>query len=589
MIPEPTPHSAGRLRPRWLLLSLWGAGVFLLALRPIESFDTFWQLQSGKYIWQTGQFLSRDTFSLAADAFRLEHCWLHDLVLYGLYLTGGYSLLGLLKPLLIAVCAVLLLRASLREGAQPLVAAPVLLLCLAASADSWLVRPQLWTFLGGVLFLVILYRGRRQGWKTWLWLVPLMVVWANLHAACILGFALLAAFWVGELWRVLRGQGRWRDLGLLTGCSSLVFAAAFLNPYGYHIPLDQLLGHLNQVQVQTGSAPLGMVGNMEWLPPSFDQVPWFYVVMTLWAVTLAWRLWRRRLEVAELGYFLGFSYMGFSQIRHTTLVALLAGFFLPLAVQSCLGEIPALKGLWRWHGVRAWLPGMLLLAVLVGAAAAHGRLGLGLRSDQYPVAAADFVRAQKPPGNLYNAYDWGGYLMWRLFPDYRVYVDGRSDSPVYFAASTRIENGLAGWRQDLAKDQVNTILTRTCFYDTGGPQALIDNLVASPDWTLVHQDQVAVVFVRNLAATLALRERFGLPSRLAYRTMLAEARRLQAEDGARPRSWLAIGRAAFGLGDGPKALQAYQHYLETAPENREARERVAFLQQLLGKPAGDDR
>jgi len=53
--------------------------IFLLAMKPIEAFDTFWQLQSGKYIWETGNFLYSDTFSLAKDSFRLEHCWLHDL------------------------------------------------------------------------------------------------------------------------------------------------------------------------------------------------------------------------------------------------------------------------------------------------------------------------------------------------------------------------------------------------------------------------------------------------------------------------------------------------------------------------------
>ena len=580
---ELRPKTTERWTQGWLV---WFAGVFLYALRPIESFDTFWQLQSGKYIWQTCQFLYRDTFSLAADAFRLEHCWLHDLILYGVYSAGGYLLLGLLKPLVIALCGTLLLRAGLRRGAEPLTTLPVLVLCLAASVDSWLLRPQLWTFLFGILYLVLLYRGRRHGWRSWLWLVPLMVAWANLHAACILGFALIAAFWVGELWRAWRGDATWRGLGQLTLCGLLTFGAAFLNPYGYRIPLGQLLGHLNQVKVLTGSAPTGMAGNMEWLPPTLGQVPWFYVVMALWALTVVWRLAQRRLDAAELCYFLGFSYMGFSQIRHTTLVALLAGFFLPLAVHQVLERLPALLAMRGW---RSWLPGLALLAVVVGTTAAQGRLGVGLRADQCPVAATDFLQQQRPPANLYNAYDWGGYLMWRLFPTYRVFVDGRSDSPKYFDASTRIENGLPGWQADLDQADVNTLVTRTCFYDSGGPQALIDNLVRSPSWTLVFQDEVAVVFVRNNAETRALRSRFGMPSRLAYRTMLAEARRLQREPGPRPRSWLAIGRGAYGLGDAPAALTAYRRYLALDPDSREARTRIAVLQRLIGGADGGRR
>lgn len=60
---------------------LWRSALFLLALRPIEAFDTFWQLQSGKYIWQTGAFIYTDIFSITKDVLRVEHCWLSDLCL----------------------------------------------------------------------------------------------------------------------------------------------------------------------------------------------------------------------------------------------------------------------------------------------------------------------------------------------------------------------------------------------------------------------------------------------------------------------------------------------------------------------------
>jgi len=563
------------------VLLLCAAALFLLALRPLESFDTFWQLQSGKYIWQTGQFLYRDTFSLAADLFRLEHCWLHDLVLYGLYSLGGYGLLVVFKAGMIAACGVLLLGWALRRRVPAWMAVPVLLLCLVASADSWLVRPQLWTFLFSVLYLILLYAGREHGWRAWLWLVPLMLFWANLHAACIFGFALLAAFGVGELWRCLRRETDWRQFGIFSGIALAVFGVSFVNPYGWRIPLGQLAAHLDQTKVLTGEAASTLFGNMEWLPPTFAQVPLFYLVMALWAWLILLRLLRRQCDVAELVFFAGFAYMGFSQIRHTTLVALLAGFFLPAALWQLLPpriadrlEAPVMR-----RGLLALA--LVLLVGLPARAAWQGRLGLGLKVGNYPVAAVDFLLAQTLPGNIYNAYDWGGYLMWRLFPDYLVFVDGRSDSREFFDSSTRIENGQPGWRRDLDRYGVNTIITRTCFYDTGGPQNLIGNLVRQPGWTLVYRDAVAVIFVRDLPATEGVRRRFGLPSREAYRTMLAEARRLQREDYPRPRTWLAIGRASYALGDLANALAAYRRYLQTAPRDREARLMVELLGGML--------
>lgn len=556
---------------------LWRLGLFLLALRPIEAFDTFWQLQSGKYIWQTGQFIYQDTFSLAWDAYRLEHCWLHDVLLYITYVTGGYPLLSLLKPLIISLCGALLLRGTLKKGVDTAYALPVLTLCLFASTDSWLVRPQLWTFLFALLYLHLLYLGRERGVLAWWWLIPLMLFWANLHAACIFGFALIAAFWVGEFWRAWRGSASWRALGGLSVCGLLTFATAFVNPYGYRIPVGQLLGHLNQHKVATGEAPSGMTGNMEWLPPNFDQVSWFYVVMALWGLTILWRVWRRRMDVAEIVFFLGFSYMGFSQVRHTTLVALLAGYFLPAAVQE-MGQATI-----NWRSKLALcLPllrysSLVVLLVLSLTAFSRGQLGWGLKPYEYPVAAADFVLEQRLPGNLYNAYDWGGYLMWRFYPGYLVFVDGRTTSARYFDASTQIENGWNGWEQVLADEQVNLIVTRTCFYDSGGPQNLIDQLARRPDWSLVFQDDTAVVYVRRIPENRQLISRFGMPNRFAYRTMLAEATRLQNEGYPRPKTWLALGRVHYALGDQVAALEAYRQFLQESPENREARAMVALL------------
>ncbi len=551
--------------------------VLLLALRPIEAFDTFWQLQSGQYIWQTGQFIYQDTFSLASDVFRLEHCWLHDVFLYLLFVAGGYPLLSLFKTLIIGLCGGLLLRWALQKGVDAAYALPVLALCLYVSMDSWLLRPQLWTFLFGLLYLHLLYRGRQRGVRAWCWLIPIMLVWANLHAACIFGFALIAAFWVGELWRAGRGMATWRSLGVLTLCGLLSFAAAFVNPYGYRIPVGQLLGHLNQHKVASGDAPSGMTGNMEWLPPDFAQVPWFYVVMALWGVTILWRLWRRRMDVAELVYFIGFSYMGFSQIRHTTLVALMAGYFLPAAVQ----EIGQMFGKGRRSFARL-LPILryATLVVLLGlslTAQARGQLGWGVKPYEFPQAAADFVLEHRPPGNLYNAYDWGGYLMWRLYPNYLVFVDGRSTSSHYFDASSQVENGWDGWEKTLVDEQVNLIITRTCFYDSGGPQNLIDGLTRSPGWALVFQDETAVVYARRTPENHELIGRFGMPNHFAYRTMLAEATRLQNEGYPRPRSWLALGRAHYALGNAEAALSAYRHFLQKTPDNREAQTMVLLL------------
>lgn len=549
--------------------------IFLLASKPLEAFDTFWQLQSGRYIWQTGAFLYLDTFSLAAEVARLEHCWLHDLILYALQSLGGWTPLVLLKSLLITLCGGVLLLWSRRKHVTIGLAVPILLLCLLASQDSWLARPQLWTFLLSILYLWLLFAGRENGWRSWLWLVPLMLAWANLHAGCVFGFALVGAFAAGEAVRCLQQRAKWRDWWVLIGCLGLVFLAAFVNPYGYRIPLGVLASHLDQSQVAAGTASIFLLGNMEWLPPTLDQAPLFFVVMGLWGALILLR-WRQS-DPAEIILFLGFCYMGFSQIRHTTLVALLAGFFLPAAAQQFTHAIrPGLLSRPLSNRLLLSLSLVLIIALPTRALIA-GELGLGLKAGQYPVAAADFIREQKLPANLYNAYDWGGYLMWRLYPDYLVYVDGRSDSEEYFAASTRIENSLTGWQNDLRRHGVKTIITRTCFYDTGGPLDLINALSRASDWELVYQDDVALVYLRaGEAARLGLPV---LPKNRAFATMLSEATRLQQDAFPRPRVNLALARAHLAAGDFQAARESYARHVEVEPAHREA---VMMLQQLKG-------
>lgn len=559
MIPNRNPN---RPSDTFLPVLLWGVLLFCYALRPIEDFDTFWQLQSGKYIWQSKSFIYTDIFSLAAEAFRLEHCWLSDLIFYGLYSLGGFAVLNLLKPLSVLLYLLLLWRWNALNHVPSMLALPILTLCLIASEPSWLLRPQLWTFALSLVYLQLLYQGRKKGLRAWLWLPPLMLLWANLHAACVFGFALIGLFGCGELLRALRRKTPWRQVGELGVVGLLTLAASFINPYGYRIPAI-LFGFINLHDVELPT----MTGNMEWLPPIFSQTPLFYVVMILWGVLILMR-WRR-LDPTEAIFFTAFLYMGLSMIRHTTLVSLLAGFFLPGAVWAVVQ--PWLDGFnWRRYVYPLLQWGTTsLIGVLVLSSTARGELGLGLRSQWYPTAAADFILTERLPGNLYNAYDWGGYLMWRLYPDYLVFVDGRQDSVEMFLASNVVDEAQQGWQKVLDDNRVNTLITRTCYFDTGGPLRLISALSTNSSWALVFRDEVSAVYVRRSAVDQRILSH-ELPAKEVFRTMRSEAARLYADDPVRSRALLSMGRAAVQLGEFAAARQHYAEYVKRVPDDQDA-------------------
>lgn len=555
----------------WLFL----AALFLLALRPVDDYDTFWQLQSGKYIWQTRNFLYHDTFSLAKDAFRLEHCWLSDLVFYLLYSLGGYTLLGFIKPLVIVSCGTILYRRALQSGVEPVVAVPVLAVSMLASSPSWVERPQLWTFLLSLVYLKLLFDGRQNGLKSWGWLVPLMLVWANLHAGAIFGLVLICLFGAGEFWRALWRKAHWLASIQLGMVGLLAFGAAFINPYGARIPL-QLLAHFNLTRIGGGQESI-----TEWLPPTTAQVPLFYCIFALWGVLLLLR-WRR-IDPAELIFFAAFCYMGWNQVRHATFVPLLAGFFLPAAVQeaaelSLRRACPTDRSMTLLKGVV-----VALLTAILGYNGMRGVLGWGLKVTQFPVVATAFITTHRLPPNLYNFYDWGGYLMWRLYPDYLVFVDGRNTSLPMLDASNRIDNSWSGWREDLDRYEVKTVISRTCYDDTGGPVPLVETLAADPGWVLVFADDVAVIFLRRDERFRQLWQPLEIPSVTVYRTMQAEATRLFREDRSRTRALLALGRSSLRLGRESEALRYYGEYLARVPDDQEARLLVPFLRARSGR------
>lgn len=113
-------------------------------------------------------------------------------------------------------------------------------------------------------------------------------------------------------------------------------------------------------------------------------------------------------------------------------------------------------------------------------------------AQRFPKAAVDFMLVQKPPQPLYNEWVWGGYLIWRLYPQYRVSIDGRAD--VYgdklVGAFVAIHDGDSTWRESLDRSGIRTVLIKP-----GVPLASL--LRNDGSWKNVFEDEHSVIFVRN--------------------------------------------------------------------------------------------
>jgi hypothetical protein len=112
-------------------------------------------------------------------------------------------------------------------------------------------------------------------------------------------------------------------------------------------------------------------------------------------------------------------------------------------------------------------------------------------ASQFPEAAASFLSSQPLAGSVFNSYDWGGYFIWKLYPQYRVFIDGRAD--VYgdsFMDEYSNTYSLSGaWREPLDRWNIQTVVVP--------PQAsLAVALQAHEGWKVAYSDPQAIVLRR---------------------------------------------------------------------------------------------
>jgi hypothetical protein len=112
------------------------------------------------------------------------------------------------------------------------------------------------------------------------------------------------------------------------------------------------------------------------------------------------------------------------------------------------------------------------------------------RAALFPEAATDWLNANRPPGELFNEFDWGGYLILHA-PDYRVSIDGRTDVyGDYLDTAMATVAAEPGWEDELDREGIGTVLIHTGI-------ALDGALAEDTDWDRAYRDDLATIYVRR--------------------------------------------------------------------------------------------
>ncbi len=420
---------------RKLIVSITFLAVLTMALRVSIDTDTWWHLRAGEWMVEHRAILRTDPFSLTRLGQEwVNPGWLAQILLFGVYRLGGFPALNAFTALMVLVAFAF--AWSIME-APVTVRAFILLLAVTVSGVYWAARPHILSFALAGAFLYVLEHHRR-GRRGLIWsLPPLMALWVNLHGGFAIGFLLLGAYGVGALlellWPVLRhergideawvaNRGQVRDLWAAFGAS--IVAAGF-NPRGFAILLYPF---------QTVSIGALQDFIQEWQSPDFHQL---HVQPFLWMLLLtmiAWAYSRRRLRPSELFLAVGFTYLSLMAGRNIALFALVTAPSLARHTQGALEPYlrlnlrPDSAYPQRMRIVNALLFGLLLVAAAAKISVPlSGEVNREAIRGFAPVAAVEVLKREAPRGDLFNSYNWGGYLIWEAYPQYLTFVDGRTD------------------------------------------------------------------------------------------------------------------------------------------------------------------
>lgn len=486
--------------------------VFLFYTYPMGLSDFWWHMNTGRWIWEHQTIPSVDSFTYTYarddDIRRVvitRAYYLGQLSYYFLYTWFGIWGLLLYKAALLTTPLWLLWRFLCSKGVEWRVALMLLapLPFLLYRFDE--LRPHIFSFIAVMLVLMQLEamvsrlrRGMLLG--PYLWLLPLtMLVWANLHRGFVVAWVLLAVYGLSEVVAYMRAKHSYdrRQVYLFGAVLALSIASSLLNPNGP----DALLANFAEL----GGPFIDVID--EYFPlykyaQVYDAGFIFYgaVVLVLGMGALMVRHWRQ-VTWSQALLFLGFAYEGFATFRFSYFQAIL----LPALAAPLLA--PLSQALAQRRQAALWGGVLLSLLVLAYGVGIRSALWYGpLERAYFPEQAAAFIREHHLPGRLFNAFEFGGYLGWELYPEYPVFIDQRN---LDYAVYQQYGDAWRGHYQNIfAKYGINSVV----FYGRqpvlNRPPPLISALLRDVDWVPVFADRRAVIFVRTtLVGTVPVLDR----------------------------------------------------------------------------------
>ena len=511
-----------------ILLAAMTGGI--LAPRMLGDASIGWHIRNGELMLRSHSITRTDPFSvtMSGEAWYAWE-WLYDVAIAGVHHWFGLNGVVLVTAVIIAGTFLLTLRLSLRRGADLPLTVVLLALSLGASMIHLFARPHVLSWLLTVVWFQLLDSSERGdesvGNRRLWWLPVLMLIWANLHGGFVAGFVLLGLYLASYIFRYFRCKQeeihrdigrRLRKLGVVT---AVTLATNLINPYGYRL-------HVHIYRYLSSRWLMNHID--EFLSPNFHGVAEQCFVLIL-LITIAALALGRKPPLSQMLVLLFATYSGLYAARSLPVSSLLLTLVVAPLLTQAVREAstnyrlaPGLRAfLSRWGGFGSRMAnlelnlrghGWPLVAVVLGLllCAHQGRLGTYQFMDRqfmnahfdgkrFPVQAAEMIAQRGIREPIFSLDSWGGYLIYRLYPQIKVFVDDRHDlyGEEFLKNYLKAVRLTPDWDSFLNDDGLNNNDRRVNWVLVPAESSLANMLLQTSQWSVVYRDETAVLFERK--------------------------------------------------------------------------------------------
>ncbi|MDO8427098.1 MAG: hypothetical protein Q7T24_06255, partial [Deltaproteobacteria bacterium] len=462
--------------------------------------DIFWALKSGEWIVDNLKVPAADPFSYTFGGMPwVDFTWGFQVLSYLSFRYLSWAGLFLFQ---VAVVSALFLFVfwNLRLVTKRLWLALLILILVYAGAHARIfIRPHLFEYFFVSLYLLLFNLYEDRGRSVWLLLLlPLQVLWVNIHSSAVLGIFIAGSYAMGSIIDEARKGSSLklkfpkRTFSLLIASLALPAASA-LNPYGVKLVIFPFIH-----QSPENNDAIRHIA--EWTSPHLKELFFYFYPFPLDALAFkflaigavaALLLNFKRIKARDIFLLAAALYMAITHVRWVPLFVFFAGPVLAANLAAVLDSRGKVKFLRPASILLTLFFAFTMLYDFASSPALKEVRGLGLKSGIFPEGTVNFMKKEGLRGNIYNEYVFGGYLIFH-YPELKAFIDGRTPtvySP-YFFWTSRLVNEPEMWRRLTEEHGINMALVKI-------KDPFCGRLHEDKDWVAVNFDDVSILYLKR--------------------------------------------------------------------------------------------